>query len=210
MIKKSVELCKCFHKFNKENEFQLYTTLKFENNLISSACPSCGAPAWAFHKDGHYKRQFICYQDNKVVYHEIMITCVECSSCGHSHAILPNYIIPYSSYSIGFIVNLLYEYLTNQYKTIEELCTRFEISIPTFYRIYNCFKSDSILIKSIATTLEYLSTLELATRLFQMLSNTFYSILTQFSCVYGYSFMQQRNKIRLMNVSTDPPTYTSR
>lgn len=210
MIRESIELCKCFRKINKKNEFSLYNRIISEGNLIPSVCPTCGAPASAFHKDGHYTRQFICYQDKQAVYYELNINCLECSSCGHSHAILPNCIIPYSSYSIGFITNVLYHYLTKQYRTIEELCLRFEISITTFYRIYHCFKSDSILMKAVTTIFEYLSELEIATALFQMLPESFYPILTQFSCMYGFSFMQQRNRIRLITGSMHPPNNTSR
>ena len=143
-----MELCKCFRKFNKINEFELYKRIISVKNQEQSRCPNCGAPASAFHKDGHYSRQLICYQKDKVDYHEVEINCIECSSCGHSHAVLHNCMIPYSSYSIGFIINLLYRYLTKQYKTFEELCLRFELSITTFYRIYHCFKADSLLIKA--------------------------------------------------------------
>lgn len=55
-----------------------------------TVCPVCGAPADIFHKDGHYERDFICYEQDKPVYHRITICCVECSSCDRSHAIEPS------------------------------------------------------------------------------------------------------------------------
>ena len=64
--------------------------------------------------------------------------------------------------------------------------------------------------RSITTMLEYLNELEIVTVFLGALSDSFYPILTQFNCVYGYSFMQQRNRIRLINGSTDPPADTSR
>lgn len=60
-----------------------------QDNLLAEtgSCPFCGAPMAAFHKDGHYERDFICYEAGTPVYHRITIHCVECSSCGHSHAL---------------------------------------------------------------------------------------------------------------------------
>ncbi len=34
-------------------------------------------------------------EDGKVVYGNVEIKRVQCKSCGHTHAILPDYIVPY-------------------------------------------------------------------------------------------------------------------
>ena len=38
-----------------------------------TACPVCGAPADTSHKDGHYERDFICYEQDKPVYYRLIL-----------------------------------------------------------------------------------------------------------------------------------------
>ena len=57
------------------------------------------------------------------------ICCVECSSCGYSHALEPSVIVSHCSYSIGFLLHLMYAKLTNAFPTIEALCFHFGISV---------------------------------------------------------------------------------
>lgn len=97
-----------------------------QNNLLAetSSCPSCGAPKETFHKDVHYERDFICYEAGTPVYHRITIYCVECSSCGHSHALEPSVIVPYSSFSLTFLMNIIYAKLTKRFLTDSILLKR--------------------------------------------------------------------------------------
>lgn len=65
---------------------------------------------------------------------------VFCDSCEHAHAILPDVIIPYSSYSLLFILRLLGQYFAGRF-TIEQLCERYQISTKQFYKWLSLWKS---------------------------------------------------------------------
>ena len=56
-----------------------------------------------------------------------------CSSCDHTHAVLPDLIIPYKTYSLFFILRVLAEHFLNL-SSVESICDRFDISIGTFYQ----------------------------------------------------------------------------
>jgi hypothetical protein len=63
----------------------------------------------------------------------VSISRVECNSCNTTHAKLPDNLIPYSPYTLLFIVRVLKAYL-NRKVTVENLCDRYQISISTLYR----------------------------------------------------------------------------
>jgi len=58
-------------------------------------CPMCGAkhPRWSMFDS--YERDLISYEKGSYVIYRITISRIKCSSCGHTHAILPEIIVPY-------------------------------------------------------------------------------------------------------------------
>lgn len=50
-----------------------------------------------------------------------------CDSCHHTHALLPDILIPYASYSLMFILRILRECFLGR-STMEHLCDRFSIT----------------------------------------------------------------------------------
>lgn len=58
---------------------------------------------------------------------------VFCDSCMHAHAVLPDVIVPYSSYSLLFILFILGEYFAGLH-TLEQLCERFDVSAKQFHK----------------------------------------------------------------------------
>lgn len=95
-------------------------------------CPICGAkhPNWTYHAS--YKRYLISFEKGLTVISEIIITRLICSSCSHTHAILPEIIIPYGSYSLIFVLSVLRDYYLS-HMTIQTLCDKYQISISTLY-----------------------------------------------------------------------------
>ena len=63
----------------------------------------------------------------------VRILRVVCSSCNHTHAVLPDIIIPYRTYTLFFILRVLAEHF-RALSSVENICDRFEISIGTFYQ----------------------------------------------------------------------------
>ena len=189
MIRLFLNLCKCFHQINKISEIEIFHQMQEHLYKEINSCPYCGAKKEAFHKDGTYKRDFICYESGLPIHHKITICCVECGSCNHSHALEPSVIVPYSSFSIGFLLNVIYAKLTNRFSTIDELCNHFDISISTYYRIYKRFLTDSILLKRLSDISDFLS-------FWKHTPDKFHSILFSFFDDCGRSFLQPCVRLR--------------
>ena len=69
---------------------------KFQPHL--ETCPICGS-AGNCHIHDYYGRSIIDFQAGKREKSDLCVMRVFCDSCEHAHAILPDVIIPYSSYS---------------------------------------------------------------------------------------------------------------
>ena len=85
-----------------------------------------------------YERYAVDIVSGKPFVSTLKITRVVCS-CGCTHAILPDPIIPYASYSLLFILRALAEYALNL-RTVSELCDRFGIVQSTLYRWKRIFE----------------------------------------------------------------------
>ena len=97
-----------------------------------ATCPVCRSSGnCVTHKT--YDRYLVDYHHGKIECSTIHVTVIRCDSCGHYHAILPDVIIPYKSYSLNFILTVLTLYFSGQ-QTVRSLCERFGIEPPTLYR----------------------------------------------------------------------------
>lgn len=107
----------------------------------SITCPVCGSTGnCAAH--GSYRRSLIYYERGKVEYGTVAIRRVRCVSCGqgHSHAILPDHISPYATYSLLFILRVLaWNFLG--LGMVEQLCRRYAISASMLYHWSSSFKA---------------------------------------------------------------------
>ena len=176
------------------NEYDVYS---FMENLCfseASACPSCGAPRSKYRRNGSYPRHFVCYEDGTVCSRIITIRSVRCSSCMKSHAMLVSVIIPWSSYSLGFIISLLYARVTGKFHSVLSLCEHFDISESTYYRLRKRFTLDSKELLAALNTL--MEVLDLMGSLFSSDPTDIHSALSLFFQSTGYSFMQPCIRMR--------------
>lgn len=102
-------------------------------------CPICGSTGNC-HIHDYYGRSIIDFRNGKKQKDTLCIMRVFCDSCEHAHAILPDIIVPYSGYSLFFILFILGEYFARLH-TIEQLCERFDVSEKQFYKWLNLWKS---------------------------------------------------------------------
>lgn len=123
-----------FSKLNflKLSEMQLYSQAMQNFSTKALPCPFCGAkhPSWCSHAD--YERYLISFEDGIPVYNLITINRKICSSCDHTHAILPEILIPHSSYGLLFILRILHDYYGGTH-TVAQLCNKYQVSISTLY-----------------------------------------------------------------------------
>lgn len=140
MIREKRLFCK-LKKIKKTTE-EIYRDNKREAKRSALVCPSCGSRGeWRGH--GGYERSVIDYGEGEVKYGKIRVERVRCESCGHTHAILPDYIVPYSTYSLLFILEVLGAYYLRMW-TVEELCRRYSITPSMLYQwkaIYQAHKA---------------------------------------------------------------------
>lgn len=95
-------------------------------------CPVCGSTGNC-HIHDYYGRTITDFQNGKKLKESLCIMRVFCDSCEHAHAVLPDIIIPYSGYSLFFILAILGGYFAGLH-TIEQLCERFDVSEKQFHK----------------------------------------------------------------------------
>lgn len=137
-------MIRVFYAFYK-SKFMNISDLSLFNQAIEAfqadqaVCPFCHAK-YACSEFASYSRHLITYEKKAVVCHDITIPRVLCNSCGHTHAILPDVLIPYGSYSLRFILIVLRRYFLKS-TPIVELCETFCISVSTLYAWIRLFHS---------------------------------------------------------------------
>ena len=102
-------------------------------------CPICGSTGNC-HIHDYYGRSIIDFRSGAQEKSDLCVLRVFCDSCNHAHAILPDVIIPYSSYSLFFVLRILGEYFAGFY-TIEQLCERYRISQNQLFKWVALFKA---------------------------------------------------------------------
>lgn len=124
--------------FHSNSDLMIFNT--FMNNLQVNkvACPSCGAKCNCTFFSS-YSRNMITFESGLNTCHTISITRGICNSCNHTHAILPDLLIPFGSYTLSFVLTALRAYFLGS-KTITSLCDFFQISISTLYGWIKLFK----------------------------------------------------------------------
>lgn len=151
----------------------------------AETCPVCHS-AGNLRVHCYYKRTLTDFIAGQTVSHEITVMRVVCDSCGSTHAILPDFIIPYCSYSLFFILRVLGEYFFHL-RTIEKLCERFSITVKQLYRwisLWNSHKSQ---------WLGFLADLEISSEKFLCSLcrlESYSSFASDFAYTFSHSFLQ--------------------
>lgn len=147
MIRHSSLFCKCFQI--KKTSDALYKMFMDGYDLHHEKCPYCHAKG-ELSFFSQYDRQVIDLVDNEMVYHTISVQRSVCSNCRRTHAILPDFLIPYCQHSIMFILRVLWLYYTRNL-SVAKLCQQTAITPSMLYRWKKLFLLHSSL---------WLSTLE--------------------------------------------------
>lgn len=139
MIRLFTKLCKYFKQISFGNDINIFDAHMKALNTDGLICPFCGTKH-SLTLFASYKRNLVTYDNNEVQDNVITISRYICSSCGHTHAILPSVIVPYMSFSFKFIVSIIHDYLVHKFNSVEAMCGHYGIVISTFYRILSKFK----------------------------------------------------------------------
>lgn len=140
MIRKNSLFCKLIRI--KSSSKDLFDAFMASYLPAAEACPSCSSSGNC-HIHAYYARRITDFIHGKVR-QELVILRVICSSCGHTHAVLPDFIIPYSGYGLFFILRVLAEHFLGLH-TVEHICGRFSITHNQFYKwlaLWNAHKEE--------------------------------------------------------------------
>lgn len=134
MIRKNALFCKLIRI--KTSSKALFDSFMKGFRPELQTCPCCGAKG-SCRIHAYYDRSLVDFMDGAPVRHSLCILRLVCS-CGHTHAILPDFIIPYSTYGLFFILRVMAEYFLHL-TTVEKLCERFSITSGQLRRFLMLF-----------------------------------------------------------------------
>lgn len=166
MIRLFSVFCKINYNILSAEEIFLLAMEDFARKKIpflKQLCPHCGTkcPVWSYHSS--YGRFMVSYQHNSIITDHIDIPRIVCSSCGTSHALLPELLIPHRTYSLLFVLSVLRDYYIKE-KRIREICEKYQISTSTLYQWKRLFEEHKklwlgVLEDMYQKCLEFLSTI---------------------------------------------------
>ncbi len=162
-------------------------------NHTDGICPVCHAKA-CLSPFASYTRYLVEWVDGVPATYEVTVQRYQCSSCGGTHALLSSALVPYSSYSLRFILLVLREYFLHR-GCVQTICEHAGISVSTLYR----WKSLFLVHK--ALWLGVLENLKLSAGAF--LDGMDGALLQGFCRKFSFSFLE-----RLRGVSLNPPSGT--
>ena len=124
MIRKNSLFCKLIRiKTSSKFIFDSYMAVFQPELETCPVCKSCGN----CHVHAYYDRSVIDFRNGRKVTDSLCVLRLICDSCHHTHALLPDILIPYASYSLMFILRILRECFLGR-STMEHLCDRFSIT----------------------------------------------------------------------------------
>ena len=123
-----------FIKLNqlKVSDQQLFDAALSDFKPSECSCPICHAVGRIVPLQSSYTRTMISVSNGKRVDCEISIPRYQCESCGHTHGLLPDCLILYSSFTPRFILTILCAYL-NRSCSVADFCKHWDIAISTLY-----------------------------------------------------------------------------
>lgn len=142
------------------------------------ACPSCGARGCLL-PFASYRRYLVELEQEKPVTVVLMVPRFRCASCGHTHAILSSCLVPYQSYSLRFILQVLRDYFLHL-RTVGQLCEAYGIAPSTLYHWKKRFLAQKALWLGILDDLASMA----ADFLEELCTDTLCGFLARFGCSF--------------------------
>lgn len=183
MIRKNSLFCKLIRiKTSSKFIFDSYMDAYRSQTELCPICKSRGN--CRIH--AYYNRSVIDFTYGHKVKSSLCVQRLVCDSCGHTHAVLPDVLIPYASYSLMFILRVLGEFFLGT-TSIEALCEKFSITSMQFYKWLRLWKQHK------QSWLGILSDMETSDRRFLKsltVTKTYSDFGTAFCRQFGCSFLQ--------------------
>lgn len=117
-------------------ENYLINTLESSNSFVATPCPKCGKRHLSPIQSA-YKRNIIFKVSNLLIHLKIQIFRMKCSNCGSTHAVLPDFCIPFKRYSKQAIIEIAIEASETSTENISE---KLNIDPKQIRRVVNIVK----------------------------------------------------------------------
>lgn len=138
MIRKNTINCKLYLIKNlKKSGYPIISDGISCISLKDEVCPTCGLKGGCS-PHASYKRYLFDFNDGQKELRQLTVPRVICS-CGATHAILPDPIIPYLQYSLFYILMVLAVYSCHV-MTVEKICETYLITPSMLYRWISIYK----------------------------------------------------------------------
>ncbi|MCR5797037.1 MAG: DUF6431 domain-containing protein [Eubacterium sp.] len=147
-------------------------------------CPICGSKGKC-HVHAYYDRTITDFTNGQCVKYSLCVMRVICDSWHHTHAILPDHIIPYGTYGLFFVLRVLSEHFF-RFRSIESICERYGISDKQFRKWKALFNSHKKLWLGELENLKISSGDLLKT----LVSRPYNDLSSGFITRYSFSFLQ--------------------
>lgn len=182
-------MIRAFTLLCKLNSYKLSDKVLFDISmahldLVHQTCPCCGS-ASNHRIYSVYDRCMITFDHGARKDYIVSIPRIKCN-CGHTHAVLPDVLIPYGSYSLRFILLVLSEYLTKRL-TVEDLCLKYQIVKSTLYAWKHLFLEHYNLLSGLLASIDSLCS-EAIDRI-----NSYNSLTQVFYNRFKFSFLQSHH-----------------
>lgn len=122
------------NKVNTSDE-KMLKNYEIQVNYGDISCPLCNSKHLV--KNGTYQRNIIFLIENERIETNMKIQRFKCKNCGKTHALLPEFVVPYKQFSLQFIIEVLNSILE---KSINKTSTLFNVSRQIIYFWKNQFK----------------------------------------------------------------------
>lgn len=113
----------------KEKSSYVQSLMPDITNLHQQSCPCCYAKNQLI-KYGTYQRNISILVDENIENYRVSVQRIMCKSCGHTHALLPNFVVPYKIMALFSITQIV------QKATISSVCKLSEIINLSITMIY--------------------------------------------------------------------------
>ena len=195
MIRVFTSLCKSL--FENLTDLDIFKNATNGFNHYGESCPNCGAVG-KLSLYSSYSRGLVSYVNGTVVDHRVSPCRFECTSCGVTHALLPDILVPYSPFSLNFKLTVLKAYYERT-TTVVAVCEHFGIAVSTLYSWKKLLSEHKELLLGTVTSLEK-SALTFLVSLFEATCLSDY--LRSFFRRHAFSFMQYTPVVATRNHPT--------
>ena len=150
-------------------------------------CPKCGTTG-RLAPHGSYTRYLVTHDDGVVTTSLLEVKRFKCPSCRATHALLPDVLIPYGTYSLRFKLTVLLAYFERS-MTVGAICSHFAIAISSLYTWLKQFGEHKELLLGVLLSLSTPAVEFIVDWLPKAVDP-----LRRFIAMFGFSFLQNNRK----------------